>query len=81
MKQGDHEHLEFEKFAESKKLDRIMHPLHLLYLDNKTGEALMAFKAGYEAGKNKAPDYSEHVCELNRDFGGKTCLVCNEQIS
>tara|TARA_R110000822_G_scaffold95314_3_gene218020 strand:- start:5928 stop:6251 length:324 start_codon:yes stop_codon:yes gene_type:complete len=66
MKQGDHEHVEFEKFAESKKLDRNMHPLHLLYLDNKASDALSAFQAGYEAGKRRDNLLEEKAYLKNR---------------
>lgn len=51
MQQGDHEHLAFEKFCEDNKLDNTMHPLHLLYLNKETSDALKVFKAGYTAGK------------------------------
>lgn len=49
MKQGDKEHLAFEKYCKENGLDTSMHPLHLLYLDHKTHDALQAFKAGYAA--------------------------------
>ena len=53
MTQGDAEHLAFEAFCESKRLNRSMHPLHLLYLNADTQKALDVFKAGFSAGLDK----------------------------
>ena len=56
MQNGDHEHIKFEEYAISKDMERSQHPLHLLYLDRDTDNALSAFKAGYLAAKNRADD-------------------------
>jgi hypothetical protein len=70
MRQGDHEHLAFEKFAEANGLDREMHPLHLLYLNSDTGKALDIFKEGYSASKLNAPDerFSKSFMEAVEEF-------------
>lgn len=57
MREGDHEHVSFEKFAKANGLDREMHPLHLLYLNSDTQKALASFKAAYEASKLNAVEY------------------------
>lgn len=51
MKQGDHEHTSFHRYASDKGMDVQMHPLHLLYLTSDTAEALRHFEVGYTAGK------------------------------
>ena len=51
MKEGSHEHELFKEFAKADGLNMDMHPLHLLYLNSKTSDALKAFQAGYKAAK------------------------------
>jgi hypothetical protein len=57
MVENDHEHKAFETYCKSQglntDLDLERHPLHLLYLDEKTREALAIFQAGYFAGRFK----------------------------
>ena len=68
MRTGDHEHREFEKYATEKELNREQHPLHLLYLNDATANALDAFKAGYAAAKQETTrrmqvdyEYPNHI--------------------
>lgn len=89
MRQGDHEHLSFEKFAEASGLDREMHPLHLLYLNSDTQKALDAFKAGYDASKiNAVEHFGSYLIDDHESkfIGGETqiqalCTCVLEQIN
>jgi hypothetical protein len=49
MKQGDEQHLAFEKLGKEMGFDMSMHPMFLLYLDRDTSKFLEVFKAGWEA--------------------------------
>ena len=62
MKEEDHEHNAFIRFAVENGLDLNMHPLHLLYLNTNTCEFLKAFQAGYEAGKECADQEDDGMC-------------------
>lgn len=53
MTQGDEEHLAFEEYCKFANLNTDMHPIHFLYLDIKTCNALDAFKAGRLSVKDK----------------------------
>ena len=57
MKQGDKQHLAFEKLGKEMGFDMSMHPMFLLYLNSETDKFLKVFKAGWEAkeslGKEK----------------------------
>lgn len=51
MKEGDAEHLAFEQYGRTNNLDLSMHPLHLLYLDPNTSDALKVWKVAFLAGQ------------------------------
>lgn len=83
MRENDHEHKSFEAYAELNKLDRSMHPMFLLYLNEDTSKKLDTFKAGYAAGKQlndleimrmgnhirKLEKIVEAVANIGIDFG------------
>lgn len=82
MTENDHEHKSFEKFALQNNLDRSMHPLHLLYLEEQTAKALKAFKAGYEAGKDftlLAPTEIVEDCYSEEEWKGETAKLFMQQ--
>ena len=55
MRENDHEYRSFEQYCINHNMDRTQHPLHLLYLNHQTAQALYVFRGGYAAGR-KCPD-------------------------
>ena len=54
MRQGDKQHLAFEKLGKEMGLDMSMHPMFLLYLNSETDKFLKVFKAGWEAKESSS---------------------------
>lgn len=62
MTYNDEEHKAFQKLGKEMDWDMSLHPMFLIYLDNKTAERLIVFKRGYAARK-------EEIKQLQYELG------------
>lgn len=60
--------LRFELFADNNDLDLNQHPLHFLYLDNKTSLAWKAFKIAWQENARERVIFKQELAKKEAEF-------------